>query len=389
MYKGGICRAIKKCEWKEKQMQASELCVLIPSLEPDERLPKYVDSLLAAGFGLVLVVNDGSGPEYDDIFARIAARARCRVLRHEVNRGKGQALRTGIAYIRDHTKLTGVITADADGQHTAPDTLKLAERLSADRRELLVGSRDFSRKNRNIPARSRFGNRATSAVFAALYGHWLPDTQTGLRAVNRACFDDLLAVTGDRFEYEMNMLIYCATHKIAFEIIPIETIYLEENKSSHFHPLRDSWRIYKLLLGSFFRYSAASVISFLLDYAVLSLLMFWVFKDSANAYTEILGIRFTFRALVAAPIARLFSAPVNFLLNKNFAFQVKESRGAVGRYIILAAACMIATTFLFGFFDTYMHSNFMHILLKIIIDVTLYVVNYRIQRKWVFQHTAS
>ena len=75
MYKGGICRAIKKCEWKEKQMQASELCVLIPSLEPDERLPKYVDSLLAAGFGLVLVVNDGSGPEYDDIFARIAARA--------------------------------------------------------------------------------------------------------------------------------------------------------------------------------------------------------------------------------------------------------------------------------------------------------------------------
>ena len=151
-----------------------------------------------------------------DQILSIADREGCHVLRHDVNRGKGQALRTGIQYIRDHTDLDGVITADADGQHTAPDTLKLAERLTADQKELLLGSRDFSKNNPNIPGRSRFGNRCTSAVFAALYGHWLPDTQTGLRAVNRACFDDLLAITGDRFEYEMNMLIYCATHKIEF-----------------------------------------------------------------------------------------------------------------------------------------------------------------------------
>ena len=274
-------------------MQANQLCVLIPSLEPDERLPKYVDSLIEAGFGLILIVNDGSSKEYDPIFDSVAAKERCHVLKHEVNRGKGQALRTGIEYIRDHTTLEGVITADADGQHTAPDTLKLAERLEKGHRELLLGSRDFSRKNKNIPARSSFGNRVTSSVFALLYGHWLPDTQTGLRAVERACFDDLLAVTGDRFEYEMNMLIYCATNKIAFQIIPIETIYLEENKSSHFHPLRDSWRIYKLLLGSFFRYSAASIISFLVDYAVLSLIMFFIFRGSyAETTITVLGIRF-------------------------------------------------------------------------------------------------
>ena len=364
-------------------MNAKQLCVLIPSLEPDERLPRYIDSLLAADFGMILVVNDGSGSEYDGIFSDIAARERCHVLRHEVNRGKGQALRTGIAYIRDHTAFDGVVTADADGQHIVSDTLKLADALPADGRELLLGSRDFSRGNKTIPARSSFGNRVTSSVFAVLYGHWLPDTQTGLRAVNRACFDDLLAVTGDRFEYEMNMLIFCATHKYKFTIIPIETIYLEENKSSHFHPLRDSWRIYKLLLGSFFRYSASSILSFLIDYAVLSVLMFWVFKDKPDI--TLLGIPFSFKALVATPIARLCSAPVNFLLNKHFVFRAGGGSGAVKRYIILAVASLVITTFVFGFLDHYVHTNVLHILLKIVIDTAMYVINYRIQRGWVFK----
>lgn len=364
-------------------MKADKLCVLIPSLEPDERLPRYVDSLLAAGFGQVVVVNDGSGPEYQPIFDEISARERCRVLGYEVNHGKGYALRHGIQYIKDRTDFDGVITADADGQHTAPDTLKLAAELQADQKELLLGSRDFSGKNKNIPSRSRFGNRMTSGVFRLLYGKWLPDTQTGLRAVSRACYGDLLAITGNRFEYEMNMLIYFAVRKMAFKIIPIETIYLEENKSSHFHPLRDSWRIYKLLLGSFFRYSASSILSFLIDYAVLSLLMFWVFKDRPDI--TLLGIPFSFKALVATPIARLCSAPVNFLLNKKFVFGVKNSSGAVGRYIVLAVLCLVITTLLFGFLDHYVHTNVLHILLKIVIDTFMYIFNYRIQRGWVFK----
>ena len=133
-------------------MEANKLCVLIPSLEPDERLPKYVDSLLAAGFGQVLVVNDGSGPEYQPIFDEIAARDRCRVLGYPVNHGKGYALRYGIQYLKDHTDFDGVITADADGQHTAPDTLKLAAELRGGQRELLLGSRDFPAATKTSPA---------------------------------------------------------------------------------------------------------------------------------------------------------------------------------------------------------------------------------------------
>ena len=141
-------------------MQAKQLCVLIPSLEPDERLPVYVDALLAADFGQIVIVNDGSSAQYDAIFDSLAARERCVVLKHEVNRGKGQALRTGVAYIRDHTAFAGVITADADGQHTVHDTLLLADAMDKKKPELLLGSRDFSHKNKSIPFRSRFGNRA-------------------------------------------------------------------------------------------------------------------------------------------------------------------------------------------------------------------------------------
>lgn len=364
-------------------MKPQECCVLIPSLSPDEKLPAYVKELLAADFGLILVVDDGSTPEYQPIFSEIAGWDRCAVTHHEVNRGKGAALRTGFAYIQEKTALRGVITADSDGQHTVPDTLKLAAELGK-KEEVLLGSRDFSRNNPNVPPKSRFGNRMTSGVFRVLYGKWLPDTQTGLRAFDRALIGFMLSVTGDRFEYEMNMLIQCSAKKIPMRPITIETIYHEENKGTHFHPIRDSWRIYKLLLGSFFRYSAASILSFLVDYAVLSLLMFWAFSDSAYSYTHILGIQFSFRALVAAPIARLCSAPVNFLLNRNYVFRVGGDRGAVGRYIVLAVCALAVTTVVFAFLDQYVSTAFLHILLKIVIDVAMYVINYRIQKAWVF-----
>ena len=362
-------------------MRPEDCCVLIPSLSPDERLPSYVQELRGARFGLILVVDDGSGAEYQPIFEKIAAWEGCRVLHHGVNRGKGAGLRTGFAYIQEQTNLQGVITADSDGQHTVPDTLKLCAEMNG-KEELLLGSRDFSRRNKNVPPKSRFGNRMTSFVFRALYGQWLPDTQTGLRAFPRSLLDFMQKVGGDRFEYEMNMLIQCSAAKVPMRAVTIETIYMDENKGTHFHPIRDSWRIYKLLLGSFFRYSAASILSFLIDYIVLMLLMFWVFKDQGDI--ALLGIPFSFKALVATPIARLCSSPVNFLLNKNFVFQKGNSKGAVLRYVVLAVASLAVTTFVFGFLDHYVNSPVLDVALKAVIDILMYLVNYRVQRAWVF-----
>lgn len=363
-------------------MKKEECCVLIPSLSPDERLVTYADSLLEAGFGMVLVVDDGSAAQYQEIFDRLAKKERCHVEHHDVNHGKGRALKTGFCYIRDHTSFRGVVTADSDGQHTVEDALNLCDLIDEKKDELFLGSRDFSKNSVQVPPKSRFGNRVTSTVFCLLYGPKLPDTQTGLRSFRRELIPVMLGVEGDRFEYEMNQLIVCAVKRIPMTPVGIHTIYHDENKGTHFHPVRDSWRIYKLILGNFFRYSAASIISFLIDYAVLSLVMFWALKNKPDIV--LLGIPFSAKALIAAPIARLCSAPFNFLLNRNFVFRAGKHPGAVKRYIVLCLCSLAATTVLFGFLDHFVHTAFLSLLVKIVIDVGMYYVNYRFQQEWVF-----
>ena len=226
--------------------------ILIPSLEPDDRLPAYMRRLLEAGFTRAVVVDDGSSEKYQPIFNELDAMDGVTVLHHEVNRGKGCALKTGYSYIRDNIpEASGVITADADGQHTVEDCWKLAEALTQDKRVLYLGSRDFDLPN--VPPKSRFGNKTTSAVFKLFYGHWLPDTQTGLRAFKREDLQFMIDVPGERFEYEMQVLIACARAKMDMVPITIETVYENENEGTHFHPIRDSYRIYKVIIGGFFR----------------------------------------------------------------------------------------------------------------------------------------
>ena len=369
-------------------MKPQECCVLIPSLSPDEKLPAYVQELLAADFGLILVVDDGSAPEYQPIFSRIAGWERCAVTHHEVNRGKGAALRTGFAYIKERTALRGVITADSDGQHTVPDTLKLAAELGK-KEEVLLGSRDFSRNNPNVPPKSRFGNRLTSVVFRLLYGQWLPDTQTGLRAFERGLIDFMLSVSGDRFEYEMNMLIQCSAKKIPMRAITIETIYHEENKGTHFHPIRDSWRIYKLLLGNFFRFMSASVICMLVDVLLFTLLKHVEFLTDLELNTPWLRAlsRSVEPVLLATVIARVCSATLNFLLNKNMVFRIKESKGAAARYFALCAAVMLAS----GVAVSALHAltGVNSTVIKLFVDFLLFFVNYRVQRAWVFPQKSA
>ena len=363
--------------------------VLIPSLEPDERLPAYVRELMDSGFSRVVVVNDGSSADYQPVFDRIADMG-ATVLGYEVNHGKGYALKHGYRWILENEPdCAGVLTADADGQHTVTDCLRMAEALAGDANALWLGSRDFNLPS--IPPKSRFGNKMTSAVFKTLYGVWLPDTQTGLRACRREELPFMIGVEGNRYEYEMNVLIGCARRKFPIRTLTIETIYENNNEGTHFHPIRDSWRIYKVILGSFFRYSATSILSWLLEFTILSVLMFWVFKEQENTNILFLGIPFAFRALVAKPIARLVSAPVNYLLNRDFVFRENRDRGTVKRYIILAVCSLVVTTLLFAFLDHFLGSSapILHILLNIVIDVLMYVVNFRIQQSWVFAKKAK
>ncbi len=360
-------------------MKPSECCILIPSLSPDEKLTAYVKTLLAADFGGVVVIDDGSSDQYAPVFEEVKGMERCTVLRHEVNRGKGAALRTGTEYIKDHTAFNGVITADSDGQHTANDTLALAARLTEDGRELILGARDFSFGNKSIPFKSRAGNRLTSGIFLLLYGHFLPDTQTGLRAYNRTMYDFMLDIAGDRYEYETNALIVCSGHHVPVVNLPIETIYLDDNKGSHFHPIRDSWRIYKILFGGFFKYASASVLSTLLDLAIFSVLSWWILPHN---------IRFVFldadlSVVIATALARACSAIFNYKVNKHFVFQLSECKGAALRYTLLCVGVMLVSAFAVAALKTLL-PFINETIIKIVVDTVLFIANYRIQRNWVF-----
>ncbi len=347
--------------------------ILIPSLEPDERLPAYIENLVQNGFGHVVVVDDGSAKSYQPIFERISKIPNTTVLHHDVNHGKGVALKTGYRWIAENLPdISGVITADADGQHTIPDCIHLAEELDKGERALYLGARDFSLPN--VPPKSKSGNRFTSIMFKLMYGQWLDDTQTGLRAFRREDLDFMINISGERFEYEMNVLIACVRHKLPIISIPIETIYENENSGTHYHPFRDSMKIFKVLVLGFVKFMGASLLSTLVDQIVFNIMNLGVFHNGDAKAANLI--------LISTVVARIISASVNFMLNKNFVFQLKGNTGkAIWKYAVLCILVMLASAggvWLLG--QIGMNST----LAKIIVDFLLYFVNFRVQSKWVF-----
>ena len=217
--------------------------VLIPSFRPDSRLVELISELVR-GDTTVVVVNDGSGEDYNPIFDSLAGSAT--VLRHDHNKGKGAALKTGIAYIADNFENYIIATADGDGQHHVDDILRLVRTYPTLAGSLLLGVRDFS--DASVPWRSRIGNTITRRLFRLITKLDIQDTQTGLRAFDSTLTELLLSVPGDGFEYETNVLLESATRNIPINELSIATIYSEHNSSSHFKPVRDSFRIYAQIM---------------------------------------------------------------------------------------------------------------------------------------------
>lgn len=222
------------------------LCVLLPAWQPTSQLPALIAHLEQRGFEQILVVDDGSAQASEEIFTAIAKAPRVQLLRHAVNCGKGRALKTGFRYLLNtHPHIAGVITADADGQHTPEDVERVARALLANPGRPILGSRGFEQK---VPLRSRIGNSLTRKIFASLTGVRLADTQTGLRGLPVTLLPALLALKGERYEYEMTVLAHlCRTGPRPLEV-PVATVYLEGNGGSHFHPVWDSLRVYSALL---------------------------------------------------------------------------------------------------------------------------------------------
>lgn len=227
----------------------SDGVIVIPALNPTDCLVDYVGQLLAVDEIEIIVINDGSRADRKAIFHKLNSLERCTVLNHPVNKGKGRALKTAFSYILDHTDFKRIITADADGQHSVEDVIKVAKELSNRKKGIILGVRDFTLPH--VPTKSYLGNQITCKLFQMLFGYWITDTQTGLRGFPRELIGEFLQLKGERYEFEMNMLIYAKKKNIPIAEIPIQTLYFNNNDRSYYHAVVDSAKILRRLISGY------------------------------------------------------------------------------------------------------------------------------------------
>lgn len=333
--------------------------ILIPAYKPDDKLVALTDQLLTHDDLKLVVVDDGSGEAFRPVFEALDKRVT--LISYPDNKGKGGALKTGIRYIMDHMpECERLVTADADGQHRYADIRRVLDKSEEMPGALVLGSRAF---DGDVPLRSRFGNTMTRQVFAIASGVKVRDTQTGLRGFDRDGMRLFVDVPGDRYEYEINMLLTAARAEMPIYEVTIETVYLNDNESSHFNPLKDSLRIYACIL----KFACSSLICFGIDYVLFQLLR-------------------TFIPLtwVSNLLARIVSASVNFMLNKKLVFKGNEKTlPAVLKYAALAVFIYLIDTAILALL--YEKLGWSRYVVKIISGVLGYLISFSVQGRIVYR----
>lgn len=341
--------------------------VVIPAYQPDEKLIQLLEIMKNRLNCQVIVVDDGSTGASKNILE--IAKTYAIVLHHDVNKGKGQALRTAFSFIQDLRKPGVIVTADADGQHTVNDIDRVARAAMNLPSRLILGVRQFTK---DIPFRSRFGNKLTRVLFRLQTGVNVSDTQTGLRGFHTDLIPFMLDIEGDRYEYEMNMLTQ-ASQRYKITEVPIQTIYIDDNASSHFRPIKDGLLIYKNL----FKFALASFGGFLVDYGVYAL-----------ALLLLTSLPTALRLLVANTIARICSTTCNFALNKKLVFNSEESiaRTGVG-YFTLALVLFLCDTALLYLFHQILGLNLY--IVKLAVGIFLFLASWFVQKNIIFKERKS
>ena len=336
--------------------------VLIPAYKPDERLIELTRELKDNDLD-VLLVDDGGQEDFAHIF-KACKELGAEVAVHAVNMGKGRALKTGInAAMLKWPDMAGIVTADADGQHTPKDILRLIDALHAHPDKLVLGSRAFTG---NVPKKSLWGNKITRTVYALVSGIRVGDTQTGLRALPAYSLAAMARIDGERYEYEMNVLLKLRDMGLGVYEVPIETIYINDNAGSHFNPVRDAIKIYMVIFKHLFAYLFSSGFSFVVDYA-----LFW------------LCLGFGLSGFVSYAIARLVSSQVNYRLNKHTVFGGRGGKYSMVKYYAL---CIVQGTIGAGLVQLLpMLLPVSEAFIKIPVDILLFMLSYMIQRDYVFK----
>ncbi len=359
---------------KEEDARMGKIVVIVPSYNPDEKLLETLHSVIGEGFSSIIVVNDGSYKECQKQFDEVQKLQQCTLLTHAVNQGKGRALKTAFNHYLscyDLSKYVGVLTIDADGQHLAKDVSACAKELQSNPKRLVLGCRNFTLPK--VPPKSQFGNQITSAVFRYLLGVKISDTQTGLRGLPNEFVKTCLTIMGERFEYETRMLLQAKREELPFGEVEIETVYFEGNRETHFHAIWDSLKIYWVILGDFLRFTFSGLSSFAIDQGLFRLFYLFFplfFAESAALFASVL-------------LARAISSVYNYLFNQKLVFRAKSKQHALHRYYILCALQALLSYGLIYLIGLYWHEYAGNI--KLLVDVLLFFVSYRIQAAWVFK----
>jgi glycosyltransferase involved in cell wall biosynthesis len=336
---------------------------LIPVYQPTEQLLLLLRKAKHANFHIV-IVDDGSDKKYQEVFQ--SAIQYGTVLRHTQNCGKGQAIKTGLFFIQNHFPADCVIvTIDADGQHRVEDAIRICRIAQDHPNTLVLGSRKL---RKHVPIRSKIGNTVTRFVYRVSTGQKVWDTQTGLRAFSARLLPQFLDIPGERYEYEMNVLLTCSRMRIPILEEEIDTIYIDGNVSSHFETIKDSWRIYKEIL----KFLAASISSFLVDYSLYSILSF-----CTSDMGDISSI------LISNIGARAVSASVNYTINRRLVFNSKANflRSAV-QYAVLAAGILMGNTIVLSFLVDFLGIN--RYVAKLMTEIFFFLLSWMVQRKVIF-----
>jgi glycosyltransferase involved in cell wall biosynthesis len=343
------------------KLKLEHTAILIPAYQPDKRLSTLVTDLHAAGVLHIVLVDDGSGSAYQALFKNASDISSVTLITHTENQGKGAALKSGFRTISKQLKtVKHIITADADGQHTVADILRVAKACQAYPNQFILGERNFGD---DVPLRSRFGNSLTRRLFRLFYRAPVRDTQTGLRGMSVKLANTFLTIPYDRYEFELACLQTAVQSKIAFHRVDIETVYIDDNASSHFNPLVDSAKIYFVL----FRYAIVAILSFVLDF-VLFMMMHTIFHN----------------VLISLLFARVMSASFNFYQNKYRVYRVKSRqklRKEIIDYVTLAIGVFCGS---YGLISLLHFSGLSILVSKVIADAILFTLSFIIQKIWVF-----
>ena len=356
--------------------------IVLPSLDPDAKFQSVVNGLIEKGFEHIVIVNDGSAAENLHWFEEAAQHENCTVVHHEVNKGKGRALKNAFAYVTENLpEVEGVITIDGDGQHLLEDIVACGERMLESGEGVVLGCRDFNQPG--IPPRSVAGNKTTSRFFKLLFNIKLADTQTGLRAIPAKYLKAFCEIDGERFEYETNMLLNMKRMGIPFIEQSIATVYDPDDYSSHYNAVKDSMRIFKVMLkfllsGTGFRYIVSGLLSWLVDNGLYIILLTLL---SLNLVP-------TAASTIAQIISRVASSVFNFNMNALYVFRSKENywRSMFKYYCLcipqtfVSVVCLTALISLLSISLPLLATG-----VKVILELIIMLLSYYIQKRWVFK----